>query len=272
MNAFAICSASAAPVRKEAAHRSEMTNQLLFGETLKVLEENEEWLRVQSLYDGYEGWVTQHLITIVEEQVAKLPLEYVSIGSPLNTCLYRGQPMYLPLGAHLTGYNPQSSELWSSAFKYSGTVKAVKDEVSGSLITGFARAFLHAPYLWGGKTILGIDCSGLVQTVFKICGIPLLRDAYQQAEQGEKVDALSKAKEGDVAFFRNKEGRIVHVGIVVSPNKIIHAAGTVRIDELNEEGIVHSDTGKRTHELHSVRRFFDHPFTCSSSLSLSFRT
>jgi gamma-D-glutamyl-L-lysine dipeptidyl-peptidase len=256
MNPFAICTAPAAPMRKEASHRSEMTNQLLFGETLQVLEEKEEWLRVKSLYDGYEGWVTHHLIEEVNEDVARLPLEYILHNNPLEHCIVGGSHIHLPLGAHLTGYNPQTGTLWKEHWEYVGSVKTVHANIQAEAVVRTAMQFLNAPYLWGGKTILGMDCSGLVQTVFKIYGIPLLRDAYQQATQGESVGHLSKARAGDVAFFHNKEGRIIHVGIVFRPGGIIHASGTVRIDDLDENGIVHSDSGKRTHELHSVRRFF----------------
>jgi cell wall-associated NlpC family hydrolase len=89
--------------------------------------------------------------------------------------------------------------------------------------------------------------------VFKFFGIKLLRDAYLQAAQGEEVMNLNVANAGDLAFFENDEGRITHVGILLNDKEIIHASGKVRIDKIDEEGIITAE-GKRTHKLHSIKR------------------
>lgn len=250
---YAICTVAAAPVRKEPSHKVEMVNQLLFGETMQVLEVKEEWLRIRSTYDDYEGWLTHHLIWEIDKQIALQPLEYVSV-SALNLVLVSGSTMHVPTGSHLTSFHPNKEQLWNENFEYHGSVKNINGVFNGYSIIASAMEWLNAPYLWGGKTIMGVDCSGFVQTVFKLFGIKLYRDAYQQAEQGSQISKLRNVREGDLAFFQNEAGKVIHVGILMNNNKIIHASGKVRIDEIDEEGIINSENGKRTHRLHSIRR------------------
>jgi cell wall-associated NlpC family hydrolase len=114
--------------------------------------------------------------------------------------------------------------------------------------------FLNSAYLWGGRSIFGVDCSGFCQTVFRFIGIPLLRDAYQQASQGEAIGFLEETKLGDLAFFDNEEGRITHVGMLLDQDTIIHASGRVRMDTIDHLGIVNVDTGLHTHKLRIIKR------------------
>jgi cell wall-associated NlpC family hydrolase len=250
---YAICSVPAAPLRKEPAHRSEMVSQLLFGETMQVMEIKDEWIRIKTIYDDYEGWLTHHLVSEVAKEIALQSLQYVAV-EPLNEASGPDGAMKITSASHLVSYDPKKPYLWSEDYRYSGSVKEVSEAFTSASIIAFARKWLNAPYLWGGKTILGVDCSGFVQTVFKLFGVKLKRDAWQQAQQGETITSLSSAKEADLAFFQNEEGRIVHVGIVMEYQQIIHAAGKVRIDGLTSEGIINKDTGKRSHRLHSIRR------------------
>lgn len=251
---FVICTVPAAPVRTEPSHRSEMSNQLLFGDTMEVLEEKGEWLRIKSTYDQYEGWITWHLINEIPEALARQEVFYYASGLT-NPITLPSSLLHAPMGSALVGYDAETRLLWNEEYKYHGTFKDIRQSFDQDLLVRSAHAWLNAPYLWGGKTLMGVDCSGFVQTLFKLAGIRLWRDAYQQAEQGQAI-TLEEARLGDLAFFHNEAGRITHVALVWDPHHIIHASGRVRIDTLDREGIVSSTTGKRTHQLHSLRRFF----------------
>jgi cell wall-associated NlpC family hydrolase len=119
-----------------------------------------------------------------------------------------------------------------------------------------ATSFLNTPYLWGGRTHFGIDCSGFTQAVFKLQGINLLRDASQQVDQGYAINLLQETKLGDLAFFENQEGNIVHVGILLNNEKIIHASGRVKIDFIDEKGIFSEELKRYTHKLKAIKRMF----------------
>lgn len=250
---YAICTVSAAPIRKEPNHRSEMTSQLLFGETLFILETSNEWIKIRGTYDGYEGWCTDHLVAFVAAETALAPTAYVTTGL-LNEMKWGTALFQIPMGCSLTGFNVAKRLLWDQRYEFLGLFRNVEQPYTKELFQNTIRPWLNAPYLWGGKTFMGVDCSGFVQTVFKVLGIPLLRDAYQQAGQGMPVVDLESATAGDLAFFSNTDGRIIHVGFVLDGKKIIHAAGTVRIDTLTPEGIFIESTGRQTHQLHSFRR------------------
>lgn len=198
---YAICTVAAAPVRKEAAHRSEMTNQLLFGETVQVLETKEEWLRIRSLYDNYEGWLTHHLIKEVEEFVATSALSFVATGL-VNPVTTPDSFINAPLGSSLTGFNEKTKLLWDEKQKYNGSYRNIYHHANADVLENLVESWLNTPYLWGGRTFMGVDCSGFAQVVFKMLGIKLKRDAYQQAEEGEKVDNLESSKKGDLAFLK----------------------------------------------------------------------
>lgn len=248
---LAICTVAAAPVRKEPSHRTEMVNQLLFGEQMEILEEKEEWFRIRSLYDNYEGWLTHHLV----EPVQDLPEPRFYASSLTNPVTTPNSLINAPMGSSLSGFNEETRLLWKPEYKYHGTYRDVTHPVDYDLLLKTSHAWINAPYLWGGKTFMGVDCSGFVQTVFKILGVRLKRDAWQQCEQGKELEAQN-VKEGDLAFFQNEQGRVTHVGIILEGNRIIHAAGKVRIDRLDAEGIMNVETGKRTHRLHSMKRYF----------------
>lgn len=253
---YAICTVAAAPIRNEPNHRSEMVSQLLFGETVQVLEEQAEWLRIKCLYDNYEGWTTNHLIQFTDESTATAPTHFVTTDL-LNKIKFSNDIFQIPMGSSLTGYQEPTQLLWNEYYSYKDAYRNVQERGTKKLFQKTIQPWLHAPYLWGGKTFMGVDCSGFVQTVFKVLGVPLPRDAYQQAEQGTAVADVRSAREGDVAFFQNESGRITHVGIVTEGNKIVHASGKVRIDHFTGSGIFAADTNKQTHHLHSIKRMVD---------------
>ncbi|RYY97296.1 MAG: hypothetical protein EOO11_11255 [Chitinophagaceae bacterium] len=250
---FAFCAVPVAPMRAEPAHRSELVSQLLFGEPVQVLEEKEEWRRVRGLIDGYEAWLTEMQLVAVDEETARLRPNYVC-SDTINPLTGPDGLYHLPMGAFLPGYDPETRLLWDGEHKYHGLLRDHRDPFDPELLWRSAHAFRNAPYLWGGKTLLGIDCSGFVQTVYRVCGIELLRDAWQQAGQGEPVETPDAARFGDLAFFHNEKGRVTHVGIVLGEGQIIHAAGKVRVDDFTPEGIVRRADGVRTHPLHAIRR------------------
>jgi hypothetical protein len=251
----ALCTVAAAPLRKEPSHRSEMTNQLLFGEAMEVLEIKEEWINVRTAYDSYEGWLTHHLVTEVESTIGTGEERFVATGL-VNPVTLPDQLINAPMGSFLPGYNEETRLLWDEQYKYHGTYRSMDAPLDLDLLWRTAHSWINAPYLWGGKTFMGVDCSGFVQTVYKVLGIRLLRDAYQQAEQGAAVATPGEALTGDLAFFHNEKGRVTHVGIVLQNDTIIHAAGKVRVDRLTEEGIINREHGRKTHPLHSIRRYF----------------
>lgn len=252
---YAVVTVPAAPMRKRPNHRSEMSNQLLFGEAVKIIKQKDDtWLKVESLFDGYVGWLTTHLIspsdsTTISSTCFQLAPEF------LNTIVINGQTMQVPLGAFLVNLKNKKGIIANKEYIYKGkplltnTITNKEEQLIAN-----AMRWLNAPYLWGGKTILGVDCSGFSQTMYKLVGLNIARDAKQQALQGKLVKKLDEVAVGDLAFFDEMD-EIVHVGILLSSNKIIHAAGKVRIDAIDKKGIINSDTGKRTHHLKTIKRF-----------------
>jgi hypothetical protein len=250
----AICCVPVSPLRAEPAHRVEMISQLIFGECCEILEQVREWSRVRIKYDGYEGWCTTSHLTEVDE------LEYDMAKAQLTpewvTSLeYNGHPMMVPMGSHLTAMKNGRAQWRKNVVHYKGKAwDCVSPATDTKSVRQLTYKFLNIPYLWGGKSVFGLDCSGYVQTVYKFLGIPVLRDAYQQATQGEPIGFLEECRTGDLAFFDNDEGKITHVGILLNAHEIIHASGKVRIDKIDNMGIVQSETHQRTHHLRVIRR------------------
>jgi gamma-D-glutamyl-L-lysine dipeptidyl-peptidase len=254
---YAFVSVPAAPVRLKPRHQREMVNQLLFGEAVEVLKEKGSlWVKIRSLHDDYEGWITRTLLTEADKEEVQQPVTFIT-SNLINTIhLANDTIMQVPLGASLRGFSNGAGRMGQLAYRIDTHAKDRRaEQPSGALIEMLAKQWLNAPYCWGGRTIYGVDCSGFVQVNFKLTGIDLPRDAWQQAQEGEPVDKLKNAMPGDLAFFDDKE-EIVHVGIMLGPDKIIHASGNVRIDTIDKKGIIHSGTGKRTHLLESIRRYW----------------
>lgn len=256
----AICLLAVVPMRKEPSHRSEMVSQLLFGEYVERGEEKNDFVLVKCLYDGYEGWVQANQLTAVDEAQTHSTANY--IGAYTAEVLVDGRSRQLPFAVPIYSLaNPgEPLRFGEQQVSYSLVEAAVwhsKGKIfSKESLDGVVQIFLDTPYLWGGKSVFGIDCSGFVQQVFKLFGIKLLRDAYLQATQGTEVKNLDEACLGDLLFFQNEQGRIMHVGILLENREIVHASGKVRIDTVDGDGIINRETGKRTHAFHSIRRFF----------------
>lgn len=250
---FGICNLAIVPVRLEANHRSEMVTQLLFGEHFEIIEKTKGWLKIKIQFDNYEGWIDEKQFQPISDTDFEL---LSSKGIILNADLIEyitGKDNLLfpiPLGASLSFLDiPQIN---TSEFSFEGLKTSERKPKSEILKTAFM--YLNTPYLWGGKTPFGIDCSGFVQMVYKLNGYKLFRDAYQQATQGEVLSFIEEAEAGDLAFFDNEEGKITHVGILMNDNYIIHAHGNVRIDRLDHLGIMNVDTKRHTHKLRVIKK------------------
>jgi len=238
-----------APIRLEPSHRSEMVSQLLFGEMAELLNRDGDFLQVRTVYDQYVGWIQANQVTdVLESWLEKSKTEgYID---QVTTIEVAGQPMVIYPGTPVW----RSDTLAGIPVDY-GEVSPVKPKRrSRKNLQEAAFTYMNTSYLWGGKTVAGTDCSGFVQQVYKLFGTDLPRDAYLQAEVGEVVGFLEESRPGDLAFFDNAEGRITHVGILLGPNKIIHASGQVRIDMIDSQGIKQKVSRQRTHFLRIIKR------------------
>ncbi len=254
---FGICHLNFIAIRNEASDRSEMVSQMLFGETFQILISEGEWVKIHLDYDFYEGWVLKKQITELTEDA------YKKIIANNNTCSdemvtfiqdKRKQLQILTLGASLPEFN--DGQFYMSGNKYDYDGDAITGKMPKNNLVRTAYKFVNAPYLWGGRTIFGVDCSGFTQMVYKINGYQLFRDAHQQASQGEVLSFIEECEPGDLAFFDNEDGEIVHTGIVLDNNYIIHCNGKVRIDRLDSSGIYNVDTQRHTHKLRVMKQLF----------------
>jgi gamma-D-glutamyl-L-lysine dipeptidyl-peptidase len=265
---FGICLLGVIPVRAEPSHRSEMVTQLLFGELFRVLNHEKEWAHIQLSFDDYQGWIPLNQLQLLNEK------EFLRLlnADTINTCdlvqliSNQTQEMIFPvvLGSSLPGYQDGEFTILENNYFFDGEVTGhsifeshlspVQLITAKKEILSDAMLYLHTPYLWGGRTPFGIDCSGLVQMVYKLKKIRLYRDAGLQATQGEPLNFVSEAEPGDLAFFNDDEGNITHVGIMMDTNRIIHASGKVRIDSIDHEGIYNAEEGKYTHKLRVIKR------------------
>lgn len=252
---FAACKVPASPVRKKASHKNEMVNQLLFGETMRVLEQGKKWARIRTVTDNYEGWITVPHLEEIDKNTALQFNPWVT-GELFNTITVGDQIMHIPFGSSLPGFDKAMGKFGTLEYRFSGN-RVKRDEIRSNTeaLKNYSVQWLNVPYMWGGRTVFGVDCSGLAKNIFKVLGIDLPRDAWQQAGKGTKIKRLEDAVTGDLAFFDDKE-EIVHVGILLSNKKIIHSSGRVRIDTITESGIYNSETGKRTHRLKTIRRYW----------------
>jgi gamma-D-glutamyl-L-lysine dipeptidyl-peptidase len=254
---YGVCRLSLIPMRMEPSHKAEQANQLLFGEHYEVLEadNSRQWIRIRTNFDRYEGWINgkQHHSVSREYFLYNDKAEFKITTELTTSMLYHKSRLIILLGSIIP---ISSSELFKmeEQFAFNGEAKNLGLKREYDFLKAIAFKYLNSPYQWGGKSPFGIDCSGFVQMVFKICGYRLYRDSLQQAGQGKSVGSFHDAIAGDLAFFTSGSKSIDHVGIVLEEDKIIHASGRVRIDHFTEEGILNLDTKIFTHELVQVKR------------------
>jgi gamma-D-glutamyl-L-lysine dipeptidyl-peptidase len=256
MQGYGICKLSMVPMRKTPSDRDEIVNQLLFGELVVILSKKKQWLLLKCEWDGYEGWVDfKQIKTISEPKFESYRQKFSTAFEISHTAISDNYFLPVTIGATLPLYDGIQFELDGLKMSYSGrALDFINFKGNAEWIIKIARLYLYSPYLWGGRSPFGIDCSGLTQIVFKLAGYRLYRDAYQQAEQGNLIDFIELAQPGDLAFFENDKGNIIHVGIIMADNKVLHASGFVRVDSLDHNGIFNIETKKYSHKLRVIKR------------------
>ena len=245
-------------MRSEAKHKAEMVSMLLFGDVFTVVESIDNWHRIISYHDTYEGWIFSRSLQWVDADFLK---QYASenpvfSGELLATAQNGKKSYYMGFGCRLPLFKKDHFFLGNERVDYTRATISPKSKISGSNILKIAKKYLHTPYLWGGRSLLGIDCSGFTQMVFAMNGILLPRDASQQAEKGKKVASLKTAKTGDLVYFSENGKAVSHVGILTGNGQIIHASDQVRIDKIDENGIFNGEIKKYTLKPILIKRYF----------------
>ncbi len=254
---WGVCRLSLVPVRKLAADSAEQVTQLLFGDHYEVIEVDAsgKWLRIRIVFDDYEGWMDskQHHAVSKEYFLYSNKAEFKITVDLTASILYNKSALPILMGSIIP---ISSSELFrmEEQFAFNGEAKNLGLKREFEFLKTIATRYLNSPYQWGGKSPFGIDCSGFVQMVFKICGYKLLRDTSQQCNQGKLIDDIARCHPGDLAFFKDSSEKINHVGILLNSGSIIHSSGKVRLDNMTPDGIPNPDTKVLSHTLASIRR------------------
>ena len=248
-------------MRRERSERSEMVSQMLFGEVYEVLETDEKWLYIRLLHDNCEGWVEKKVFREVDEAYVQnyRASDQLIMGEIFNLVMKKGdwENRLIVAGSVLPFYDAYTKRmvLGDEEYVVLGGPREVGIESVRDLLIQYALMYFNAPYLWGGRTPKGIDCSGFVQMVYRLAGITIPREAEKQVNEGQTLSFLEEAQPGDLAFFGDTSGCITHVGILWEQGRIIHASGRVRIDKIDHHGIFNEDIKRYTHTLKVVKEF-----------------
>jgi len=254
---FGICNLNCIALRKEPADTSEMVSQVLFGETFSITASEKQWIKIILDFDFYEGWVLANQIIPLDEEIyADTKANNTAVSNELITFISNEENdlQTISLGASLPFFVDNKFKLQEEIYHFDG--KTNSEPKTKNHLVATAHMYLNTPFLWGGKTPFGIDCSGFTQMVYKINGHALLRNSSHQASQGEVLSFIEESEPGDLAFFDNEEGEIIHVGIILANNHIIHCHEKVRIDRLDQSGIYNVDTKRHTHKLRVMKQVF----------------
>lgn len=255
---YGTCGLSVVPLRGKAADASEMINQVLFGECFSIIEQQHKWSFIKLQHDGYEGWIDNKQYQQITEQQYKSRNGQVAVFSSnlidLVSNEENGRFFPIFMGSYLPFFNSDKGKLFLGEANFSFSSEVTSGKLSRNQMVDVAYKYLESPYLWGGRTPAGIDCSGFTQMVYRLCGYVLPRDSGQQAALGETLSFIEESEPGDLAFFDNEEGRITHVGLMLADNYIIHASGQVRVDRLDQSGIFNSQKRIHTHRLRVIKK------------------
>ncbi len=257
MSDFGIGKTTLIPVRKTDSEKDEMITQILFGEVFEILSIKDNWSYIKTICDNYEGWIDNSMFTKISKDTAQ---EIINSNSVVTDKLFTiatntssQNKIIIPAGSTLPLFNKtnNSFKLLNQEYKITSKSSNINDT---DYILKTALQFVNAPYLWGGKSPFGIDCSGFTQIIYKILNYNIPRDAKEQVNLGKEISFFDKVKIGDLAFFDNNEQEITHVGIILSDKKIIHSSGYVRVDKIDHQGIYNTETNKYTHKLRIIKR------------------
>ena len=264
---FVINNCPVTPVREQPSEAAEQATQLLFGEVCEVVDHLPGWTKIRSTMDGQTGWVSAKMVTPVSEEAKKQwgdeAMGVVAVPMAVATDIATGEKRMLTIGTRLPNYADGTFIVLEKQYQIDPScvyeIKGEKVEVKGEEVVRVAKSLLNVPYLWGGKNMMGFDCSGFVQTVYSVFGIQLLRNAREQITQGKVVNSLAESQPGDLVFFDHSDRdpnatKISHVGMLISPTQVIHCSGCVHIDRIDEMGVYLSN-GEMTHHLVQIKRY-----------------
>lgn len=256
---YGICHLSVVPCRLEPSDKSEMVTQLLFGEVLKIYEEKRAgWRKIKTGFDEYDCWIDEkQFVEINETEFERLNTSPIKVCAEMANIITNEVDNSLTpilLGSSLPNFKANKIRFNEFIFQYDGQLLDTSKEQTKDNIVANAMMYLNTPYLWGGRSPFGIDCSGFTQVIYKLNGFKLPRDASQQSEIGDTLSFIEESESGDLAFFDNEEGNIIHVGIMLENNRIIHASGKVRIDKIDHQGIFNTETNTYSHRLRLIKK------------------